>query len=159
MTVTRVTDPQEALVVARRVGFAIETEYVKPGDHGVQGEKWDTPFMARYLSEAAGQETVRFYVLWDDDRMPRGYLVGYVMPDPKTGLLMGSEYLWVVEKSARRGGAGLRLMDKFIEDCREAGCKSVNFGSVAGTREGELLGELYLMLGFKPSATVYSKAI
>jgi hypothetical protein len=64
----------------------------------------------------------RSYGLFSDDLMPRGVIVGLVVPEPMTGVKVGIEQLWWSADN------GLPLLRRFEADCKSEGCARVILG-------------------------------
>lgn len=108
----------------------------------------------RFCAPMADAPIGRSYGMFDDQLNPEGFFIGWVMPDPNTGVLTGIEHLWWV----RPGANGLPLLRRFEKDCREDGCKQMIFGYSVHSRP-ERMEKLYSRLGFKPHSISVMKEL
>jgi len=99
----------------------------------------------------------RGYGWFDDTLQPHGMLVGFILPDPFTGVKTGYEHVWWVAPE-RRGAASLELLRAFENDCRAEGCRRVLFGTSSFVSEAKML-RMYRRQGYKAYGQTVAKEL
>jgi hypothetical protein len=110
-----------------------------------------------YCSWMAGQPHGRVYGWFDDQYKPKGFLAGYVRPDPWTGEMQGYEHAWWVVP-ANRGAVSMELMHAFENDCRADGCRRVSFG-YSSYVNGRALQRMYRKIGYETHMIAVTKEL
>jgi hypothetical protein len=108
-----------------------------------------------FCSGIAAQAAGRCYGWFDANLVPRGLLVGMIVPDPMTGLPHGFEHAWW---SAWKGKPALELLGAFEKDCKAEGCTRITIGC-SEYADAEQIKNLYRRLGFAAYNTSFSKEL
>jgi hypothetical protein len=113
--------------------------------------------LEEFCALTAASPAGRVYGWFDSNLEPRGFFAGLIVPDPYSAALQGLEVFWWTAPRWR-GRPSLALMQKFEEDCKEAGCKRVIFGFTRFV-EPEKTRKLYGKLGYEFHSELVSKEI
>lgn len=99
-----------------------------------------------------GGDNVVFVVRRDGEIV--GGIAGSVAPQWFSDELLGYEFSFFVEPSARNSGAAVKLLLAFKSWCKARGAKKVRIGITTGIHE-ELTGKFYRRMGFQDAGTLF----
>lgn len=94
----------------------------------------------------------------EKDGAPAGFLLGLYTMDMIIGQMQATEYLWVVSPQHRKGGAALRLLDRFERDAVAKGIKRILCGCVR-VSNFEAMRRMYLRRGYTSLSESFLKEI
>lgn len=118
-------------------------------------EPVDADRVEEFCTGIAALPEGRCYGWFDQNLIPRGFLVGMIVRDPMTGLRHGLEHAWW---SARKGRPALELLAAFEKDCLAEGCTRMTLGCSEYV-ETARTKKLYRRLGFSAYNTSFSKEL
>jgi hypothetical protein len=98
--------------------------------------------------------TGRAYGLFDGFLRPQGVLIGLIVSDHHTGLLVGYEHHWWVKP----GQNGLPLLRAFEKECKAEGCSRV-FCGISAFSGPQRMERIYRKLGYKAHSTTVVKEL
>lgn len=92
----------------------------------------------------------------EEDGEVTGAIAGVIYPDLYSGVLVATEFFWIVREEKR--GPGVRLYEAFERWAREQGCAQVRMVHLLDSMPDKL-ERFYKHFGYEPTETHYVKEL
>lgn len=122
--------------------------------------EFDRGYLADYIAAllAGGLPAVLIGAFTDGAKRPAGAIGGVLTPSMYAREQVASEIFWYVAPEARRGMAGLRLIEAFERWARKQGAASVVMMHLDSPQAGKL-DKLYTRRGYRKLETNYHRRL